>query len=194
MGGQNNFFNTNLIIYISTFFTSSLTYSGNTGRIEGTRSNFNRDMTFSTASISLEPFRHYINENSRISLDIYPNIAFSKLGTGASNPVVLPISSFLQYGTNQLLQTNTTSFLYAGNTRLALENGNFTDASNFYTTPIKIQIPPNTVNNYSMNYNLVHRMVNSINDGELQNALHSNDLHVFFGTTGSIFISIQNIA
>jgi hypothetical protein len=195
IGGNSVFQNTNLVIYISTFFTSSLTYSGNTGRIEGTLTNL-RNMTFSTATISLAPFSNYINSNSRITLDVYPNIAFSKLATGASNVAILPISSFLQYGNTQLLETNTTSFLYAGNTRILLESGinNYINASNFYTTPIKIQIPPNTVSNYSMNYNLVHYMPNGVNNGQLQNALHSNDMHLYFGTTGSIFISIQNIA
>jgi hypothetical protein len=196
IGGSSVFENTELVIYVSTFFTSSLTYSGNTGRILGTLGQNERDMTFSTATISLAPFSNYINSNSRISLDIYPNFAFSKLGTGASSPVILPISSFLQYSNTQYLETNTTSFLYAGNTRILLENGinNYVNASNFYATPIKIQIPPNTVSNYSMNYNLVHHMPNSVNSGQLQNALHSNILDVYFGTTGSIFISIQNIA
>jgi hypothetical protein len=117
-----------------------------------------------------------------------------KLGTGATAVPVLPISSLLQYDTNYLHRTTVTSYIYPGNTRVARENGAYIDASNFYTTPIRIYVPPGIVNgNYDYNYSLIHYMPSSLNDGAYQNALHSNTVTPFFGSTGSIYVSVQNI-
>jgi hypothetical protein len=84
--------------------------------------------------------------------------------------------------------------MYAGNTRVSLENGRSVDASNLYNTPISIQIPPGTITNYTQPYNLVHYMPNSINNAQYQNALHSTIFTPYFSPTGSIFVSVQNMA
>ena len=194
INGCNTFTNIGNIIYISTFLKSSIMYSGNNGTQMAGDWISPYDMQFSTASIDLTPFSPYINSNSRITLDIYPTIAFTKLATGATNVAVLPISSFLQQGNSTYYNTTTTSFLYAGNTRVQLEDGYSVDSSNIFNTPISIQIPPGTVSSFINPYNLIHYMPNSINRGGYQNALHSTILTPYFGNTGSIFVSVQNIA
>jgi hypothetical protein len=195
VGGTNTFFNTTTVVYISSFLMSSMTYSGNQGQ------QFNatnvpgliHDMQFSTASINLAGFSNYIASNSRVTIDIYPNIAFSKLATGASNIAVLPISTFLQLGQVYLLSTTVTSYLNVTNTRVLLESGIYVDSSNFFTTPIKIPVPTGSISNFGNPYSVVHYMPSSLNNGIFQNALHSNVVTPFFGSTGSVFVSVQNL-
>ena len=195
IGSYNTFVNAGTVIYISTFLKSSISYSGTASGVQiAGRLIPPYDMTFSTASIDFTPFRPYINSNSRITLDIFPTLAFTKLATGATNVAILPISSFIQQGNNRIFTTTVTSFLYAGNTRVSLENGTYVDASNVCTTPTTLQLPPGTVSNYSQPYNLVHYMPNSINNAGFQNALHSTLVTPYFSPKGSIYVSVQNMA
>lgn len=201
IGGINNFSNTSNIIYISSFLMSSVTYSGNQGytfnatKVPG----LEHDLTFSTATIDLSGFSNYITSNSRITIDVYPNIAFSKLATGATTTAVLPISTFLKYGNINMYSTTVTSFLNVINTRVMLERSvdGFTpvyvDQSNFFNTPIKLTVPTGDIKTFSNTYNLVHYMPSSLNFNLYQNALHSNDVTPFFGSTGSLFVSVQNL-
>lgn len=193
-----NTFNTTAnVIYVSTFFTSSLFYSGN-NRVQFAAQNpVLHDMRFSTAAISLAPFSSFINSASRVTIDIFPQIAFSKLATGANNIAVLPISSFLQYSNTNILTTTVQSHVMINNTYMIQSNGGvitYTDSSNFFNSPIRIAIPPGTIGtNYTQTYNLVHYMPSSLNNGAYQNALHNCNVTPYFGSTGSIFVSVQNI-
>jgi len=201
IGGVNNFSNTTNIVYISTFLMSSITYSGNQGysfnatKVPG----LEHDLTFSTASIDFSGFSNYITSNSRITIDVYPNIAFSKLATGATATAVLPISTFLKYGDINMYSTTVTSFLNVTNTRVMLERSVdgfppvYVDQSNFFNTPIKLCVPTGEIRSFSNTYNLVHYMPSSLNFNFYQNALHSNDITPFFGSTGSLFVSVQNL-
>ena len=187
------FNNVNQVIYISSFLTSSIYYSGNSGtQIVPTLVNFS-NMLFSTASIEFSPFSSFMNSNSFINLDIYPNLLFSKLATGATSPIVLGISSFLQFGSSNLYNTTTTSFFYAGNTTINYQTGTSGDASNSFNAPIRIAIPPNTVIDYSQPYNLKHFVPGSVSAGPFVNALNTNVVSPYFGSTGSVFVSVQNI-
>jgi hypothetical protein len=194
----NNFYGASTIIYISTFLTSSITYSGPQPGVEITGLTPNTtDLLFSTAIINMGSYSTFIDSNSRISIDVFPNIAFSKLGTGATKVAVVPISTLLMYGnTTPLYNTTVTSFLYLGNTRVTFENGSVGNASNFFNNPIKMYIPPNTINgNYQYPYSLLHYLPQgAVNNGSQQNALHNNTLTPFFASTGSLFISVQNPA
>jgi hypothetical protein len=185
------------LIYVSTFFTSSLYYSGNNKTQFAASNPVTHDITFSTASINLSPFSSFIDSSSRVTIDIFPQIAFSKLATGANNVAVLPVSSFLQYSNTALSNTTVTNFLFVTNTYMIQSNGgiiSYTDSSNWFNSPIRISIPPGTIGtNYVRNYNLVHYMPSSLNNGAFQNALHNCNVTPYFGSTGSVFVSVQNI-
>jgi hypothetical protein len=180
------------VIYASTFFTSSVTYSGNNGLNTGTIVN-NQNMIFSTATINFSNFSNYINNKSRVTVDLYPNIAFTRIATGATAFPTIPISTFLQYQGTLLLDSVTTTFLNVTSFSATLPNGVCIDASNYYTTPIKLYLTPGTIGGYLSPYTVMHYMPNSINYGQLQNALYSNTMNLSFGSTGSLFVSVQNI-
>ena len=206
IGGENvnTFTSIGNLIYVSTFFQSSIAYSGAqpgtqmTGRVKDSV-----NMEFSTALIKMDSFSSFIDHASRVTIELYPSIAFTKLATGANGVAVLPVSTLLKYGNNLINNTVTTSYLYAGNTRTVLENGvGSIDASNMFNQPIRLSIPQGTfayldnsgnlIKNYTQPYTVYHYMPSSINNGQLQNALHSSTITPYFGSTGSVFVTVQN--
>jgi hypothetical protein len=196
VNGQNTItFNTvGNIIYISSFLQSSISYTGPATGVQTYAQSTINDLIFSTAQINFASFAAFMNSTSRVTVDVYPSIAFSKLGTGAAGPVVLPISTMVQYGGTLLSTPIVTSFLYAGNTQVYLENTSIVDASNFYNTPIKLSFPPSSIVGRTANpYTLVHLMPSSLQFNALQTALHSAVYTPYFSGTGSVFVSVQNI-
>ena len=205
IGGDNinNFTSIGNLIFVSTFYQSSITYSGAQPgtQIQGRLKDI-INMEFSTVLLKMDSFSSFIDQSSRVTIEVYPSIAFTKLGTGANNVGILPISTLLKYGNTVYYNTVTTNYLYAGNTRTLLENGSYVDASNMFNQPIRLSIPQGTfaeldgtgnlVNKYSQPYTLYHYMPNSINNAGLPNALHSSDLTPYFGSTGSVFVTVQN--
>jgi hypothetical protein len=197
LSGSSNlitFTNTSAVIYVSTFYQSSMIYSGAPvgSTIVGRLLNTN-DMEFSTATIRLDAFSSFINNNSRVTLDIYPTYVFTKLGTGATKPVVVAMSTLLKSGNTVLLNTAVTNSLFVGNTRVLLESGLTVDSSNVYNQPIKLTVPIPHVWDYTNPYTLYHYMPSSIQTNQLQNAIHSTIVTPYFGSTGSIYVSVQNL-
>jgi len=162
----------------------------------------NTKMEFSTATISLDAFSSFTNSNSRITVEAFPTILFSKLGTGSAinTPLCFPISTLLKYGNDTLLyNTTTTNYLFAANGMSVVSdpasvNGiRFIDSSNAFQQPVRISVPKNTVLNYESNYSLYHYTPeDTINYGAFQQGLHNNRFTPYYGSTGSIFVSIQN--
>ena len=195
-GGNTVTFNTiGNIIYISSFLQSSITYTGPQTGVPITAQKVNNvDMIFSTAQIDFSAFSMFMNSTSRVTLDVYPSFAFTKLATGATSPVVLPLSTMIQYGTTILSSPCITTFLYVGNTTVSLENGTTVDASNMYTTPIKLAFPPSSiVGRTASPYTLVHLLPSSLNYTPFINALHTNVVTPYFSPAGSVYVSVQNI-
>ena len=196
IGGTNTFTNTANIIYVSTFYQSSMIYSGARWGVPITGNMVTpNDMEFSTAIIRLDAFSSFINSNSRITVDVFPTYAFTKLGTGATTPVMLYLSTMLKYETGTLLSnTTTTTAMFAGTTQVSFEGNPLlkVDSSNIYNQPIRLTIPHGTTLDYTKQITLYHYMPSSIQKNQLQNALHANIVTPFFGSTGSVFVSIQN--
>jgi hypothetical protein len=204
IGGENinNFTSIGNLIYVSTFFQSSIAYSGAQPgtQIQGRVIDF-VNMEFSTAVLKMDSFSSFIDHKSRVTIEVFPSLSFTKLATGATNVAILPISTLLKYG-ESFIHCTTTNYMYVGNTKTVLENGLPVDSSNVFNQPIRISIPQgifayldpsgNKINNYAVPYSLYHYMPSSINNGQLQNALHANHITPYFGSTGSIFVTVQN--
>jgi hypothetical protein len=192
---QITFTNTANVIYISTFYQSSMYYTGAQPGvpINGRVLNLN-DFEFSTAVLKLDALSSFINNTSKITIDVIPTYMFSKLGTGAAGPTVITISTLLKSGNtllNNTFNTAVTNSFFAGNTQVLMENGLTVDSSNVFNQPIKLSIPPRSWD-WTNAYTLYHYMPNALQYGAAQNYLHSASVTPFFGSTGSIFISVQN--
>jgi hypothetical protein len=196
IGGTNTFTNTANVIYVSTFYQSSMVYSGASPGVTITGNLVTPNaMEFSTAILRLDALSSFIDSNSRITVDVFPTYAFTKLGTGATATTMLYMSTMLKYEPATLLyNTTTTNAMFAGTTQVSFE-GNPTvrvDSSNIFNQPIRLTIPYGTALDFTKKITLYHYMPSSIQKNQLQNALHSNIVTPYFGSTGSVFVSVQN--
>jgi hypothetical protein len=197
IGGTNTFTDTGNIIYVSTFYQSSMTYSGAQPGVQfqGKMVSAN-SMEFSTAVIRLDALSSFIDSNSwlsRITVEVFPTIAFTPLGTGATTTTMLTMSTLLKSGPNLLYNTTTTNYMYAGNFKTIVGGTPvLVDLSNIYTQPIRLTIPQGTILDYRYPFTVYHYMSNSVQNGIFQNGLHSNFITPYFGSTGSVFVSVQN--
>lgn len=187
-GGTTIVSSVNTLVFLSTFVLSSLTYQGSNGVYSPVRypdATLGTNMFFSTAKISLDRFSSYILNTSRINLEIYPTFVFPRLNTGASAYKLINMSSMLAYGPNYLSNNIASSWVYAG-----------TQASGFgnvYQQPIQLQIPGSAIiNKYAYDYYLVHNLPDSVTSN-LTPGFTTGDIEVQFGSTNSVFLSIQNL-
>ena len=199
IGGTNTFTNPGNIIYVSTFYQSSMTYSGPQPGVQfqGKMVTAN-SMEFSTAVIRLDALSSFIDSNtwlSRITIDVFPTLAFTPLGTGATATTMLTMSTILRAGQPPapIYTTTTTSYMYAGNFKTTVGGTPvLADLSNIYNQPIRLSIPQGTILDYRYPFTLYHYMPQSVQNGAFQNGLHSNFITPYFGSTGSVFVSVQN--
>ena len=187
-GGTTIVSSVNTLVFLSTFVLSSLTYQGSNGVYSPVRypdPTLGTNMFFSTAKISLDRFSSYILNTSRINLEVYPTFVFPRLNTGASAYKLINMSSMLAYGPNYLSNNIASSWVYAG-----------TQASGFgnvYQQAIQFQIPGSAIiNKYAYDYYLVHNLPDSVTSN-LTPGFTAGDIEVQFGSTNSVFLSIQNL-
>lgn len=188
------FTSTNTFGFFSTFTQSSVTLTQTFGTQQNGQIDNVINMTFSTISIDLAPFANYMTQSSILTLDIYPNIAFSRLADSATQVTVLPISTFVVWHSTILSTPMVTSFIYAGNTTTTINSIQY-PASNFFNSPIKLQFPAASIPGSTMyKYTLYHALPNGITGGGNTNALFNESYTPYFGKTGSVFVSIQNLS
>lgn len=182
-GGTAVFSTVNDVIFLSTFMFSSITYKGPRGTVGATVTN-TVDMVFSSATITLDSFSSVITNRSQINLDIYPTYIFDNLNTGASAYKLINMSSFIAYS-NTFLRPTADSFVFAQN-----KTANY---GNIYNQPIKMQINgSNFVNKYTSPYVLCHYLTGGYSVG-LQDGFANSNVNIQFGSTNSLFLSVQNL-
>lgn len=175
------------VAFLSSFQCSSITYQGAQGEVQAVvypNVTAGPNMFFSSAIVRFDQFSSYITANSALTLDIYPTFVFSPLNTGASNFFVTPMSTILAYG-NTFLKSQVTSWVFANN-----KNANY---GNLYQQPMKMEIAgSNIFNNYASSYVLCHNLPSSLTSN-LTPGFTSNNVSIYYGSTNSLFLTIQNI-
>jgi hypothetical protein len=118
-------------------------------------------------------------------VEMYPTIQFDTLATGSLNSQVFPMSTFVQYGTTLLSSPHQT--LVAG---VTAQPG----YSNIFQQPMKFNIPTSNVQGaYQFPYVLYHTLPNSV-AYQISPGFKSGDVSVFFPSTNSYFLTIQNLS
>jgi hypothetical protein len=174
----------NAITFLSTFIESSIVYKGQNGPITGTVTN-NSNLTFSTANLQLDVFSSIITTQSRITLEIFPNLQFDTMTTGALTSQAFTMSTYIQYGNAWLSTVHQTQV--AG---ITAQNG----YSNFFQHPIKMSIPGSSVvGNYQNPYVLYHSLPGAISY-QVNIGFKSSGINAFFASTNSYFLTIQNLS
>jgi hypothetical protein len=190
------FNNASQVLFVSSFLYSSLSLTGTFGTEYSSEVSANSNMIFSTASFSLLPFSNYIKSTTRVNLEIYPTYLFSRVATGATGPVMLPMSTFIQLDTALVSTANTTtSFIYAVNGSNT-HNGVLTGTSTLFNQPIRMEFPPNTftANSLTSTCTLLHMIPGGIQYSSYCNAFAGSNITAFYNSNaGSAFISVQNL-
>lgn len=175
------------VVYLSSFVFSSMTYQGTNGQINGyvyPDPVTGPHLLISTANVRFDQFSSYITSKSRLYLDIYPNFVFSRLNTGASAYQFINMSTFLAYGETPIDSLNT-SYVVAQNKTVGFGNP--------FTNPMKIQLDGSLIaNNYTSSYFLYHNLLSSITSN-LTPGFIDGQVNVQFGSTNSLFLTIQNL-
>jgi hypothetical protein len=176
------------IIYISTFLTSSVRYSGTNGTISGVvlpNPTTGTDLLFSTGIVPFAAFSSFINANSRISLDIFPTFAFTELNTMATRSLITPMSTFIQCANHRINSINT-SFLIANSKTIGF--------SNHFQQQLKLNFLGSDITPcYTSSYILYHHLPNGMTIN-LDPGLKASSITVRYGSTNSMFVSVQNYA
>jgi len=175
------------VVFLSTFVLSSLTYQGTNGVITPVRypdATTGNHMLFSSATISFDTFSSFITARSRVNLELYPTIVFPRLNTGASAYSLIAMSTLIAYS-NTYLPTVASSWVYAGTQTVGF--------GNVFQQPIHLQVPGLLLqSNFTSPYRIVHNLVSSVTSN-LAPGFVNTDIELQFGSTNSVFLSIQNL-
>jgi hypothetical protein len=181
------------IIYLSTFLQSSVTYKGTNGHTFPYAFD-NTNMIFSTCVIPFNAMSNFTNEKSRIYLDIFPTFVFAQNGVSpySAKTLILPISTFIQYG-SLTANVQSSNLLPYVNTSYLVANTVTTGFSNYFQQQIKLQIPGSLIaGNWANEYILYHYMPDSISFGSSP-GLRNSTITIQYSSTNSVFISVQNL-
>lgn len=185
------------IVYLSSFLQSTVTYRGSNGTIAPQWTVGTQAISFTTANLQLDSFSTLITSNAIVNIEVLGNFMFSPLAL-PQTPVPIYMSSFVQSGvtgnanylSSQMFQT----MFYPTNYNSGIAGGLYGNISNYFAPKIKMSIPGSVVQNFYRNAPLVlgHYLPNAVTLTTTQGFINSNAT-VFFGSTNSVFISVQNM-
>jgi hypothetical protein len=185
------------IVYLSSFLQSTITYRGSNGTITPQWTAGTQPISFTTANLQLDSFSTLITSNAIVNIEVLGNFLFSPLAL-PQTPVPIYMSSFVRSGvtgnanylSSQMFQT----MFFPTNYNSGIAGGLYGNISNYFAPKIKMSIPGSVVQNFYPNAPLVlgHYLPNAVTLTTTQGFLNSNTT-VFFGSTNSVFISVQNM-
>jgi len=185
------------IVYLSSFLQSTLIYKGSNGNIAPNWTVGTQPISFTTANLQLDLFSTLITSKAIVNIEVLGNYMFSPLALPQS-PVPIYMSSFVQSGaagnSNYLSSQMFQSMFFPTNYNNGPAGGIYGGISNYFSPTIKMSIPGSVVQSFYPNAPLVlgHYLPNAVTLNTTQGFLNSNAT-VFFGSTNSVFISIQNM-
>ena len=185
------------IVYLSSFVQSTVTYKGSNGNIAPTWNSGTQPISFTTANLQLDSFSTLITSRATVTIEVLGNFAFSPLALPVS-PVPIYMSSFVQSGalgnSNYLSSQMFQTMFFPSNYNSGTAGGLYGGLSNSFSPSIKMSIPGSVIQSFYPNAPLVlgHYLPNAVTLATTQGFLNSNAT-VFFGSTNSVFISVQNM-
>ena len=185
------------LVYLSSFIQSTVTYKGSNGNVAPQWTAGTQPISFTTANLQLDSFSTLITSRATVTIEVLGNFAFSPLGLPVS-PVPIYMSSFVQSGvsgnSNYLSSQMFQSMFFPSNYNSGTAGGLYGGISNYFSPSIKMSIPGSVIQSFYRNAPLVlgHYLPNAVTLATTQGFLNSNAT-VFFGSTNSVFISVQNM-
>lgn len=192
--GNLNVYNSRVIVssltnfaFLSSFYMSSLIYSGNSGPITVSTSasigGAATDVYFSTALLGFSAHSNYIIPSTKITVDYYPNFVFSYMNNTA-NTQVYPLSTMVVYATTTVGTTNN-GWMVA--------NGFTSGQSNSYQVPMRVSLMgADVMSTYDQDCVLLHRIPNSLSYG-VSGGFQSPTVNLYTTSTNSVYLTVQNL-
>ena len=185
------------IVYLSSFLQSTITYKGSNGNIAPKWTVGTQPISFTTANLELDSFSTLITSNATVNIEVLGTFMFSPLAL-PQTPVPIYMSSFVQSGvtgnSNYLSSQMFQTMFFPTNYNSGPAGGLYGNISNYFAPTIKMSIPGSVLQSFYPNAPLVlgHYLPNAVTLNTTQGFLNSNAT-VFFGSTNSVFISVQNM-
>jgi len=185
------------IVYLSSFLQSTITYKGVNGNITPIWNTNTGSLLFSTVNLQLDSFSTLITSNATVNIEVLGNFMFSPLAL-PQTPVPIYMSSFVQSGlignSNYLSSQMFQTMFYPTNYNSGIAGGLYGNISNYFAPKIKMSIPGSVLQSFYRNAPIIlgHYLPNAVTLNTTQGFLNANAT-VFFGSTNSVFISVQNM-
>ena len=185
------------IVYLSSFLQSTITYKGSNGNIAPKWTVGTQPISFTTANLQLDSFSTLITSNATVNIEVLGTFMFSPLAL-PQTPLPIYMSSFVQSGvtgnSNYLSSQMFQTMFFPTNYNSGAAGGLYGNISNYFAPKIKMSIPGSVLQNFYPNAPLFlgHYLPNAVTLNTTQGFLNSNAT-VFFGSTNSVFISVQNM-
>jgi hypothetical protein len=173
--------------FLSSFYMSSLIYSGNAGPLTVSSSasigGAATDIYFSSAKLSFSAHSNYIIPSTKITVEYYPNFLFSYMNNTAATKVY-PISTMV---------VNNTTTIGTTNNAWMVANGFATGLSNSFQVPLRISLMGADVQGtYDEDCMLLHRIPNSLSYG-VSGGFHTPIMNLYTTSTNSLYLTVQNL-
>jgi hypothetical protein len=193
--GNLNVYNSQVVVssltnfaFLSSFYMSSLIYSGNSGPITVSTSasigGAATDVYFSTALLRFSAHSNYIIPSTKITLDYYPNFVFSYMNNTAATKVY-PISTMVVHDNIRTIGNTNNAWMVA--------NGFTVGQSNSYQVPMRVSLMgADVMNTYDQDCMLLHRIPNSLGYG-ISGGFQSQTVNLYTTSTNSLYITVQNL-
>jgi hypothetical protein len=185
------------VVYLSSFLQSTVTYKGSNGNIAPKWSVGTQPISFTTANLQLDSFSSLITSNAIVNIEVLGNFMFSPLAL-PQTPVPIYMSSFVQSGasgnSNYLSSQMFQTMFFPTQYNNGVAGGLYGGLSNYISPTIKLSLPGSVVQGFYPNTPIVlgHYLPNAVTLNLTQGFLNSNAT-VFFGSTNSVFVSVQNM-
>jgi hypothetical protein len=185
------------VVYLSSFLQSTVTYKGSNGNIAPKWSVGTQPISFTTANLQLDSFSSLITSNAIVNIEVLGNFMFSPLAL-PQTPVPIYMSSFVQSGasgnSNYLSSQMFQTMFFPTQYNSGVAGGLYGGLSNYISPTIKFSLPGSVVQGFYPNTPIVlgHYLPNAVTLNLTQGFLNSNAT-VFFGSTNSVFVSVQNM-
>ncbi len=186
------------LAFLSSFYLSTMIYSGSNGDVNMSNPAGTRDLLFTTANLNLNVHSNFLVPSSYVVLDAYPLFTFKHVNMlGAGNATqIYPISTLIKNGDGFI---STSASAYVTNTSYLVANQFTSGLSNVYQTPIRIAftggnigISANSSGLYTNPYLLYHRLPDSLTSN-LTIGLADSNVGIYYGTNNSVFITVTNL-
>lgn len=186
------------LAFLSSFYFSTMTYSGSNGDIIGNNPTNTADIVFTSAELNLNVHSNFIVPSSKIIVDAYPLFTFKHVNmlTSPNATQIYPLSTLISYGNNFVSTTDST---YITNTSYLVGNQFTSGISNVFQSPVRVSfsgrnigVTENQTGYYVDQYKLYHILPSSLTSN-LTPGIQDSNVGIYYGTQNSVFITITNL-